>query len=231
MSPDNTPHFLVSGGSGGIGAAVCDQLAARGYVPVVGYHRNAAAADTVATRTGGLALALDLSDEASILAAAERLEALPRLSGVVLAGSPPLALTPFGKIAADDMLAQWQVNVLGPQRLLAELVRRCFRKHKQGAVVGVLTQAMGAGDTGIEGAASGMGAYVIAKHGLAGVLAMAAADYPWLRVRAIKPGYTETRMLEAFDERFLAMQRERAPFSTPEAVAASITEAATGTPS
>lgn len=230
MLPD-TPHFLVSGGSGGIGAAVCDQLAARGYVPVVGYHRNAAAADTVATRTGGLALALDLSHEASILAAAERLEALPRLAGVVLAGSPLLALTPFGKITADDMLAQWQVNVMGPQRLVAELVRRCFRKHKQGAVVGVLTQAMGAGDTGIDGASSGMGAYVIAKHGLAGVLAMAAADYPWLRVRAVKPGYTETRMLEAFDERFLAMQRDKAPFSTPEAVAASITEAATGTPS
>lgn len=230
MLPD-TPHFLVSGGSGGIGAAVCDQLAARGYVPVVGYHRNAAAADTVATRTGGLALALDLSHEASILAAAERLEALPRLAGVVLAGSPPLALTPFGKITADEMLAQWQVNVMGPQRLVAELVRRCFRKHKQGAVVGVLTQAMGAGDTGIDGASSGMGAYVIAKHGLAGVLAMAAADYPWLRVRAVKPGYTETRMLEAFDERFLAMQRDKAPFSTPEAVATSITEAATGTPS
>jgi 3-oxoacyl-[acyl-carrier protein] reductase len=230
LLPD-TPHFLVSGGSGGIGAAVCDQLAARGYVPVVGYHRNAAAADSVATRTGGLALALDLSAEASILAAAERLETLPRLAGVVLAGSPPLALTPFGKITADDMLAQWQVNVMGPQRLVAELVRRCFRKHKQGAVVGVLTQAMGAGDTGIDGASSGMGAYVIAKHGLAGVLAMAAADYPWLRVRAVKPGYTETRMLEAFDERFLAMQRDKAPFSTPEAVAASITEAATGTPS
>lgn len=217
-------HFLVSGGSGGIGAAVCDQLAARGFVPVVGFHRNGGAADTVATRTGGLALALDLTSETSIVAAAEQLEALPRLAGVVLAGSPPLAPTPFGKVSADDMLAQWHVNVMGPQRLLAELVRRCFRRHKQGAVVGVLTQAMGSGADGISGASSGMGAYVIAKHGLAGVLAMAAADYPWLRVRAVRPGYTETRMLEAFDSRFLDLQREKAPFSTPEAVAASILE-------
>jgi len=230
LSPDPI-HFLVSGGSGGIGAAVCDQLAARGYVPIVGYHRSADAAGTVADRTGGLTLSLDLTDEAAILRAVESLEALPRLAGVVLAGSPPLVLTPFGKITAEDLQAQWQVNVMGPQRLIAELVRRCFRKHKQGAVVGVLTQAMGAGENGIEGASSGMGAYVIAKHGLAGVLAMAAADYPWLRVRAVKPGYTETRMLEAFDERFLAMQREKSAFSTPEAVASSITEAATGTPS
>ncbi len=217
--------FLVSGGSGGIGAAVCDLLAARGFTPIVGYHRNAAAAEAVARRTGGRSLALDLSDEASILAAVAQLEALPRLVGVVLAGSPPLSPVPFGKITADDMLQQWQVNVSGPQRLLAELVRKCFRKHKQGSVVGVLTRAMG---EGIQGAASGMGAYVIAKHGMAGVLAVLAADYPWMRVRAVKPGYTETPMLAAFDERFLAMQREKAPFQTPEQVASLIVEEAIG---
>lgn len=229
MSAD-TVHFLVSGGSGGIGAAVCDALAARGITPVVGFAHNAAAADAVATRTGGLALPLDLTSEDAIVAAAERLEALPRLAGVVLAGSPPLAPTPFGKIATQDMITQWQVNVLGPQRLVAELVRRAFRRHKQGSVVGVLTQAMGGGATGIDGASSGMGAYVIAKHGLAGVLAMAAADYPWLRVRAVHPGYTDTPMLAAFDERFLAMQREKAPFSTPQDVAALILKEALETP-
>ena len=161
MSAD-APHFLVSGGSGGIGAAVCDALAARGVVPVVGFAKNAAAADTVASRTGGLALALDLTSDASIVAAGERLEALPRLAGVVLAGSPPLAPVPFGKISPEDMTLQWQVNVLGPQRLVAELVRRAFRRHKQGSVVGVLTQAMGGGASGIDGASSGMGADVIA---------------------------------------------------------------------
>lgn len=219
-------RFLVSGGSGGIGAAVCELLAARGYVPVVGYHRNVAAAQAVAQRCGGVALALDLGDDASILAAVAQLENGGRLAGVVLAGSPPLALEPFGKITPEDMRQQWQVNVMGPQRLLAELVRRFFRKAKQGAVVGVLTQAMGRGEAGIEGAASGMGAYVIAKHGMAGMLAMLQADYPWLRVRAVKPGYTETRMLEAFDERFLAIQRERAPFQTPLQIASLIVEEA-----
>ena len=227
--PSHAPKwFLVSGGSGGIGASVCDQLAAQGYVPIVGYHRNALAAEAVALRSGGRALALDLSSEASIQAAVSALEDAPLLAGVVLAGSPPLSLTPFGKITPDDMHQQWQVNVLGPQRLLAELVRRCFRKHKQGAVVGVLTQAMGGSDSGIAGASSGMGAYVIAKHGMAGVLAMLAADYPWLRVRAVKPGYTQTRMLEAFDERFLDMQREKAPFQTPEQVASLIVQEAIG---
>jgi 3-oxoacyl-[acyl-carrier protein] reductase len=35
-------------------------------------------------------------------------------------------------------------------------------------------------------------------------------------------------MLAAFDERFLAMQRERAPFETPEEVASIIVEEALG---
>lgn len=217
--------FLVSGGSGGIGSAVCQQLHARGFTPVVGYHRNQSAAEDVAASCSGRALRLNLADPDSILAAAVELEAAPRLAGVVLAGSPPLSLAPFGKISASDMAEQWRVNVLGPQQLLAELVRRCFRKHKQGSVVGVLSRAMGEAGSG---AASGMGAYVIAKHGLAGLLALLAADYPWLRVRSVKPGFTETGMLRAFDERFLTLQRAKCAFQSPEQVASLIIEEALG---
>jgi 3-oxoacyl-[acyl-carrier protein] reductase len=69
----------------------------------------------------------------------------------------------------------------------------------------------------------------VAKHGMAGLLAVLQADYAWLRVRAVQPGYTETRMLDAFDERFLATQRERAPFQTPEQVASLIVQEALAT--
>ncbi|WP_265949563.1 SDR family oxidoreductase [Dechloromonas sp. A34] len=213
-------RFLVSGGAGGIGAATCEALAAAGYVPVVGYHRAADAAEAVAARTGGQALALDLASDASIdRALAELAGAEGRLAGAVLAGSPPLTLAPFGKIEAADLQAQLQVNVIGPQRLLAGLVRQCWRPYKDGVVIGILSRAMGEAGSG---AASGMGAYVIAKYGMAGLLAVLAADYPWLRVRSVRPGYTETPMLAAFDERFLAQQREKTPFQTPQDVAAQI---------
>ncbi len=42
--------FLVSGGSGGIGAAVCHELATRGFRPIVGYHRNQFAAHDIAAQ-------------------------------------------------------------------------------------------------------------------------------------------------------------------------------------
>jgi NAD(P)-dependent dehydrogenase (short-subunit alcohol dehydrogenase family) len=214
---------LVSGGSGGIGAAVCRGLAERGYRPVVGYHRDETTACQLAERTGGMPLRIDLGDATSIGDSVARLEVLPRLAGAVLAASAPLDLTPFGKISDEALDLHWRVSVLGTQRLLAELVRRCFRKHKAGCVVGVLSRAMG-DESGR--AAPGMGAYTIGKFGMAGVLALAAADYPWLRVRSVSPGYTETKMLSAFDERFLQLQREKTAFLAPESVAGLILQEA-----
>lgn len=219
MAPDGgheAAWFLVSGGSGGIGSATCLELSRRGLKPVVGYCQNEPSARAIAERCGGMPLRLDLSSMESVLAAAVTLERLPRLAGAVLAGSPPLSPVPFGKITADQMLEQWQVNVLGPQRLLAELVRRCFRKSKSGSVVAILSAAMGDDS---HPATPGLGAYVIAKFGMAGVLALLAAEYPWLRVRSLRPGYTETPMLEAFDPRFLELQRAKAPFKTAQEVA------------
>jgi 3-oxoacyl-[acyl-carrier protein] reductase len=212
--------FLLSGGSGGIGAAVAAQLADRGYRPIIGYGRNAEAAGEIARKTGGTALALDLASPAAIEAAVNQLAADgDELAGVLLAGSPPPGLHPYGKVPAEEMALQWQVNVVGPQLLTAGLVRNCFRKVKRGTVVGVLTKAMG--ENG-QGASSGMAAYVIAKYGLAGVLAALAAEFPWLKVRTVSPGYTETAMLSAFDPRFLDLQRDKAPFQTADAVAAAI---------
>lgn len=214
---------LVSGGSGAIGGAVCALLAGRGFVPYVGYGRNAEAARAVAGRTKGVALALDLADTESIDRAAGDIAARAEpLAGVVLAASPYPEIGPFGKITAEQMERQWRVNVLGPQRLLAELVRRSFRERRQGSVVAVLSGAMGANGAG---AAPGMGAYTIAKYGLEGVLAVLAADCPWLRVRTVKPGFVETPMLTAFDDRFLDAQRAKAPFLTAEQAAADIVAA------
>jgi NAD(P)-dependent dehydrogenase (short-subunit alcohol dehydrogenase family) len=172
--PFDSGHVLVSGGSGGIGSAVCGLVAGRGFVPIVGYNAAGAKAEDIAARCGGMALHLDLRSESSIDAVIARLAASDiRLIGVVLAGSPPPALSSFGKISHEEMTAQLWVNVIGPQRLLAGLVRNCFRKTRRGSVVGVLTKAMG--ENG-QDATPGMGAYVIAKYGLAGVLAVLAAS-------------------------------------------------------
>jgi NAD(P)-dependent dehydrogenase (short-subunit alcohol dehydrogenase family) len=215
-------HVLVSGGSGGIGAAVCGRLAEKGYRPIVGYGSAREAAERIAARTGGVALHLDMLDPESIDGAVARLVALEEpLAGLILAASPPPEMLPMGQATPEAFELQWRVNVLGNQRLLAGAIRQVLRKRKQGMILGVLSAAMG---EGIGSAWRGMASYIVAKYGLEGLLATAAADYPWLKVATVSPDRTDTPMLAAFDERFLEMAREKGEFLQPEEVAETIVE-------
>lgn len=211
---------LISGGSGGIGGSLCALLAKADFHPIIGFAGARGAAEAVARACGGDILALDLRKPAAIDKAVTELEReVPDLAGVVLAGSPPPHPGPFARIAAADMTEQWQVNVTGPQHLLAALVPKYFKRDQGGFVIGILSRAMG--ENG-QKATSGMGAYTIAKYGMVGMLAVLAADYPWLRVRTVSPGYTETAMLNAFEPRFVELMRARVPFHKPEEVASEI---------
>lgn len=212
--------ILVSGGSGGIGAAICRELGRRGYVPIVGYAANAQNAKAIAADTGGHALALDLTSDTVIESAVHWLVASGRpTAAVVLAASPPPGLAPFGKISDDELALQWRVNAVGPQRLVAATVKKCFRARREGRVLALLSEAMGEASGH---AMPSMGAYVIAKYALKGVLAAAAGEYGWLKTMTISPSFVETRMLECFDARFLDSLRASSPtgrFAEPADVA------------
>ncbi|MCP5367804.1 MAG: SDR family oxidoreductase [Hyphomicrobiales bacterium] len=214
---------LVTGGSGGIGGAACRALAARGYRPLVGYRSGVDRAQKLAEETGGLALRLDLDDGDSIDAAvAAALDAGP-LAGAVLAASPPPVLLPLFQARGEEAARHWRTTVDGHWRLLDGLVKGALRKRRRGCVVGVLTRAMGL-EEGVP-AARTMGAYVVAKYGLLGLLRALAAEFPWLTVRTVEPDFTETAMLDVFDPRFLESLRAARPggrFDDPARVAAEI---------
>jgi len=210
----------VSGGAGGIGSALCRLLAASSFTPIVGYRSNKEQAEMLALECGGFAVKLDLSSDESIAQALAQISAKlgeeAKIYGVVLAASPPPDLLPFGKLTPEMLLHQFRINVVGPQLLLAGLIKTYFRKNKSGVVVGMLSEAMGSEN---HPPVTGMGAYVVAKTALRGMLDVCAAEYSWLRVRTVSPGFTKTRMLEVFDERYLEQLQAKTPFSSAEDVA------------
>jgi len=69
---------LVTGGATRIGRAICLNLAANGFVPIVHFHRSAAAAQSLCEEIGGGAVAVqaDLTQSAAIAQLAEHGRAL-----------------------------------------------------------------------------------------------------------------------------------------------------------
>jgi NAD(P)-dependent dehydrogenase (short-subunit alcohol dehydrogenase family) len=219
---------LVSGAAGGIGGPLCRQLAVAGFHPFIGFASGKDAAGELAVETGGTALALNLTEPDQIENAVATISDSPfDLAGVVLAASPPPAIEPVFRLPPGEMQNQWAVNVAGPHELLGVVVRKLMRPRKKGSIVAVLSAAMGADGT----AAKSMGGYIIAKYGLLGLMKVLDAEYAWLDVQTVSPGYTETPMLDAFDPRFLDQMRAALPageFSSPDSVAAEILNAIQG---
>ena len=217
-------YFLVTGGAGGIGAALCRRLPAAGFTPLVCYYRSAEEAVRLAAECGGHAIYIDMCDVQSITTAIEKISkaiSTVRLAGVVIGASPPPELLAFGSLDSEHMLNQFRVNVIGPHILLAGLIKKHFRKVKSGTVLGILTLAIGDDATP---PATGMGAYVVAKTALKSLLSVCAAEHPWLKVRTVSPGFTRTKMLDTFDPRYVEMIEKRSAISSPDDVAKMIIE-------
>jgi NAD(P)-dependent dehydrogenase (short-subunit alcohol dehydrogenase family) len=187
---------LVTGGSRGIGAAVCRMAARRGYAVAVNYQRDAEAAERVAAdcRAAGAACEIvqgDMAVEAEVervfAACDERLGRLTHLvnnAGIIGQASRLDAATPATIRAAIDL------NVTGAILVARAAVRRMARSlgGPGGAIVNISSMAatLGGGGQYVWYAAS-KGAIDAFTIGLARELAT-----DGVRVNAISPGLIET---------------------------------------
>ncbi|MGE0010920.1 MAG: 3-oxoacyl-ACP reductase FabG [Azoarcus sp.] len=190
-----TLRALVSGGSGGIGRAICLRLAADGYAVLVHANRQLEAAEEVAAairNAGGQAeaIAFDLTDAAATSAAVEKLLTNGPIQVVVNnAGIHDDAV--FPGMSAQQWHRVIDVSLNGFFNLTQPLTMPMIRT-RWGRIINITSIAGLTGNRGQVNYAAAKGALHAATKSLALELASRG-----ITVNAVAPGIIDTAMSEA----------------------------------
>jgi 3-oxoacyl-[acyl-carrier protein] reductase len=222
---------LVTGGAGGIGAAICRELAAQGAAVVVGYNSSADKALELAVRLPAaamphLALPAPVTDSAALASlAAEITQSYGRCDILVNCAGTTSFVPHHDLDALDDDLIEriLSTNVRGPFAAVRAL-RPLLDASGAGLVVNVSSIA----------AVTAMGSNVMYCASKAAVdnmtKSLARALAPRIRVASVSPGLSDTEFVKAMDRDWRDEQAERTPLkrlADPREVALAVVALAT----
>lgn len=179
---------LVTGGSRGIGRAICQALDAEGARLIVHYHRQEAAAKELATRLQRPDASLVQADLASIDSISRMVAALDDGSVDILVNNAGVWMpTPLGSTSEERLNEVLDTNLRGT----FWLTQAALPKLRDGARIVNISST--AGRVGIAGGRSLYGATKAAVDSLTKSWALELAPRG-IRVNAVAPGYVETDM-------------------------------------
>ncbi|MFC6885412.1 MULTISPECIES: SDR family NAD(P)-dependent oxidoreductase [Actinomadura] len=181
---------VVTGGAGGIGRAICADLASLGARVVVA-DLDLDAAEDVAKEHGGTARRVDLGDAADV----ERFAAEAGPADVLVHNAGVSIVEPFvdSDPAAWDLM--WRVNLRAPM-LLTKALLPGMTERGWGRLVFVSSDGARAGS-------GGEGAYAATKAGLFGLAKTLAREAArgGVTSNVVCPGPTDTPMVRAVSDR------------------------------
>jgi 3-oxoacyl-[acyl-carrier protein] reductase len=190
---------LVTGGSRGIGAAVCTELGAAGAEVVVNYASSADAAEAVCEgirAAGGSATAVagDISSPEGAAALVSQVESEVGPIAILVCNAGITRDNLIMKLSDDDWRAVVDTN-LGGAFFTCRAVARPMLKRRGGAIVTMSSVV------GVHGNA-GQTNYAASKAGLIGLTKALAKELGGrgVRVNAIAPGYISTELTDALPE-------------------------------
>jgi 3-oxoacyl-[acyl-carrier protein] reductase len=223
---DRPRAAIVTGGAGGIGAAICRRLAAAGNDVVVNYmgrrdKAEALAAEISQGETRAIAVQADVSTEEG---AARLLDAASRAFGgvgiLVNNASPRINPKPFAASEWSDFQQHLDVQVKGAY-LLGKACAAQMADRKWGRIVNITSQAIDGPPT------AGWTAYAAAKAALAMMSRYLAAELgpQGVTVNCVSPGMTETSLIGDIPEKLQMLVARQTPLrrlATPADVAAAV---------
>ena len=185
---------LITGANKGLGFETARQLIARGHIVYLG-ARDLNNARQAAEKLGGLPLQIDITDDASVQAAAEQVLAAGRGQDVLvnnagIAGSRATAADTTG----PDLAAVLDTNVVGIVRVMHAFLP-LLRQSSAGVVVNVgsgLGSMSRATDPEAMEHSRNLLDYSTAKAAVSMLTVQYAKAFPDLRINVVDPGYTAT---------------------------------------
>ena len=231
MTEQNERIIVVTGGSRGIGRAICLAFAApqtriffNYFSPANPEAEEAAAAETIAlvaqkgAQAVGLWANVAVADEVSgffnqVMEAAGRVDVLVNNAGI----TRDSLLVRMKEAEWDAVLS---VNLKGPF-LCTQTVARIMMKQRSGRIINIASIVGAIGN-------AGQANYVASKAGIIGLTKTAAKEYAGrsITVNAVAPGFIETDMTAALPEKAREAMLAQIPLGRPgqpEDVAAAVT--------
>lgn len=183
--------IFITGANKGLGHETARRLIALGHTVLIG-ARNPEAGAAAARDLGGRFVAIDVTDDASVAAAADDVAAHEGRIDVLINNAGIHG--PHGEVTAAGLSEVLDVNVVGPVRAITAF-RPLLRKSDDPVVVNV-SSAMGSlaatHDPSRPESKVVAPAYTASKAALTMLTTQLARAFPEIRVNAADPGYTAT---------------------------------------
>jgi 3-oxoacyl-[acyl-carrier protein] reductase len=232
LPAEYSPVALITGGAGGIGAAICQALAGAGFRLVVGYHRSADSAGRLAASlpgSGHIALAAPVTDSAALGRMAGEISSRMGRCDVLINCAGTTRFVPHNDLdSLDDALIDTilSTNVRGAFAALRAVKPMLEQSTLKGGGVVINISSTAA----IFAIGSNV-MYCASKAALDNMTkSLARALAPKIRVLSISPGLVDTEFVQSLDQKWRDEQAAKTPLqrlANPDEVGSAIVAAVT----
>lgn len=206
-------NVLVTGGSRGLGALVCEKFAAEGANIAINYNASKDRAEELAKKVeshGVKAVCIQADAEKpedNVRLVKETVEQLGGLD-IVIANAGWTRFAKFGDLndlSPEEWNKCWQCNVMSHIQLL-QVVKPIFDKNQDGGAY-IFTSSI----AGIRASGSSLGYAVTKAAALHLMKCLVSTQGPKIRINAVLPGLLLTEWGLRYSEERVNMMKEKAP--------------------